>query len=729
MKKFFTLLLMASCAVGIKAQGTYALAVDEAPKSGDQITSVANITMTYGEAGGADWKAAVADTHIDGGAVFGAYTAGNGTNGNKAGGTWVTLQPVYDGTIVVGVVINADKAFYVEEDGTALADFNGKTYTEKYYGVETFSVAAGKSYKVYVSGSKMGFYGFTYECEVPETGYGFDGEGTETNPYLLRTAADFETLAAKIDADNTGAGEYFALAGDIDFAGAGLPMIASGAIVNVNTVNYGFEGVINGGGYTISGVKHEQPNKDDANSSYVGIVSSLGENGVIKNLTVMGEINAYMYVGVFAGLTKGTIENCVNYANITNTGAFAGGIAGGFIRGLGTIDNCENYGNITATGTGSYPTGIVGSAQKKSDIEAYNYVVKNSNNFGSITSGSAGAAGIAGNFIGTIYNCNNEGDVTAEGSQYVGGIAACCADVLTIKKCCNFGKVTGGSKVGGIAGELRHATAVIDGCYNVSDIEDGVLVGGGITAAHSDASKIKNIGGIVGNSTKAGAAIKHCASITAVSAEGVETAGHLIGNADIVVEDCYFYAPDAALPLDDATLALEAVEDLVDIWSETFKGTMVVNTMGQTFEFTDQEIQVVFLTTDEATITIPEIVYGSYVIEEFGVDVPYTASENGYTFSCGEYTAQAGQFDIAGNSVEGVQTGDDIALTTVFTAGRMPMPMTVTFNGTKVEDITTAIETVEAPKAEAGAKYDLQGRRTNGEAGLFIENGKIFIVR
>lgn len=116
-------------------------------------------TITYGEAGGNDFSAASADNHVEG---FVAYTAGNGTNGNKAGGTFYTIVPKYNGKIDVAIVLNADKAFYVEEDGTALEDYNGITVSEKYYGTYTFDVKAGNSYKVYCAGSKLGFYGFNY---------------------------------------------------------------------------------------------------------------------------------------------------------------------------------------------------------------------------------------------------------------------------------------------------------------------------------------------------------------------------------------------------------------------------------------------------------------------------------------------------------------------------------------------------------------------------------------
>ena len=128
-------------------------------KDGDDVVA----TITYGEAGGADFTAAKANGAIDG---FVAFTEGNGENGNKAGGTFYTIVPAKEGVVTVAVVLNAGKAFYVLEDGTALDDFNGISVDEKLYGTFTFPVQAGKSYKVYCAGSKLGFYGFKYTYDV-----------------------------------------------------------------------------------------------------------------------------------------------------------------------------------------------------------------------------------------------------------------------------------------------------------------------------------------------------------------------------------------------------------------------------------------------------------------------------------------------------------------------------------------------------------------------------------
>ena len=189
MKKIFTLLVMALMAIGVQAQGTYAIAVGDAPKAGSKITSVDNITLTYGVSSGADFKAAKAYTFAD--TQFVAFTEGNGTNGSADGGTLYIFEPTEDGTITVCVVLNADKAFYVLEDGKALDDFNGIKKSEKYYGTFEFTVKAGSVYKVYCTGSKLGFAGFAYS--VVDSNKTYEITGVTVNGTSLGSD-DFETL-------------------------------------------------------------------------------------------------------------------------------------------------------------------------------------------------------------------------------------------------------------------------------------------------------------------------------------------------------------------------------------------------------------------------------------------------------------------------------------------------------------------------------------------------------
>jgi len=163
MKKYFTLLALMMLGIVTANAVTiqYALAKGDTFKSG-QTVEVKNgdevvATITYGEAGGADFKAAKEAKNIDG---YTAMTEGNGTEGNKTGGTFYTIVPKVDAHIAVAVCLNADKKFYIEEDGTALSDYNGITKAEKYYGTYEFDATADKAYKFYCAGSKLGFFGF-----------------------------------------------------------------------------------------------------------------------------------------------------------------------------------------------------------------------------------------------------------------------------------------------------------------------------------------------------------------------------------------------------------------------------------------------------------------------------------------------------------------------------------------------------------------------------------------
>ena len=127
-------------------------------ESGEMIESTV-ATLTFGVAGGAEFTEATWNYEVDG---FSAYLPGNGENGSNEGGTMYAIQPNTNGYVTVGVVLNANKPFYILEDGVALADFNGITVDKQYRGTYTFPVKAGSAYKIYATGSKLGFYGFTF---------------------------------------------------------------------------------------------------------------------------------------------------------------------------------------------------------------------------------------------------------------------------------------------------------------------------------------------------------------------------------------------------------------------------------------------------------------------------------------------------------------------------------------------------------------------------------------
>lgn len=200
MRKFFTLIAVAAMAITASAQGTYQYDSESAVAAGTTVDAVPNCTLTFGAAGGAEFKAAKADSHLTG---FTKFCEGNGTNGNYTDGapvgTCYELKPALSGKITVAVVLNAEKAFFVRENGEALADYNGIKVDVKYYGTYSFDVVGGKTYDVYCTGSKLGFYGFTYEATGGDTPAPAEGE-----TFTLEGAwpeGDFGTIKTPISID------------------------------------------------------------------------------------------------------------------------------------------------------------------------------------------------------------------------------------------------------------------------------------------------------------------------------------------------------------------------------------------------------------------------------------------------------------------------------------------------------------------------------------------------
>lgn len=130
--------------------------------------------LTYGAAGGADFAAANANTSLS---AYGyeAMTAGNGANpvitdGIPTSGTFYAITPAKDGKVSVGFILNANKAFYITEGATPVKgtfngteeELNGVKLTEKASTTAEFDVKAGNTYYIYCTGSKLGFFGFTF---------------------------------------------------------------------------------------------------------------------------------------------------------------------------------------------------------------------------------------------------------------------------------------------------------------------------------------------------------------------------------------------------------------------------------------------------------------------------------------------------------------------------------------------------------------------------------------
>lgn len=203
-------------------------------------------------------------------------------------------------------------------------------------------------------------------------------------------------------------------------------------------------------------------------------------SGTVKNLTVAGSVNSYVYyVGSIASTVKGgaLIDNCVNYATVTSTNSSGatGGLVGSVQQGIDksvTISNCANYGKVEGRGSTG---GIVGAD--------YGYVATTVS--GCVNKGEVNAGGYVGGIMGQcteatkIRNCRNDGTITTatSGNTYAGGILGRTPYYTNlVEQCVNTGSVTA-AYAGGIVG---FNSGEIDSCYNTGAIS-GATAAGGIT--------------------------------------------------------------------------------------------------------------------------------------------------------------------------------------------------------------------------------------------------------
>ena len=233
----------------------------------------------------------------------------------------------------------------------------------------------------------------------------------------------------------------------------------------IGTSTHPFSGYINGGDYTISGLKIT------ASEGYKGLFGYV-QSGTIENLTVKGNLRGTTYLGGICGFINGTTTNPA------------------------TIYNCHFIGDITTTSTSSaYVGGICGYAQVYTDISACSAT-------GNVMSPNQKASymgGIAGYFYGGgstytagLNNCINLAEVSGNG--YISGIAGCVSRYAEITNNLNAGNVYGKTTtVGGIIGSSANANVVyVTGNINAATVNSGASVIGTFTDTNYDVAPENN---------------------------------------------------------------------------------------------------------------------------------------------------------------------------------------------------------------------------------------------
>lgn len=399
----------------------------------------------------------------------------------------------------------------------------------------------------------------------------WDGSGTETDPWLIKTVEDMNIWATNSET-NDYEGKFFKLYWDVNY-GSGEYLMP------IKT----FAGTFDGNNKTLGSyeITDNNPALTGDALNNIGIFRELKATAIVMNLKI-GEGCDYIggsCVGGIAAENKGTISGCINSCNVVCGGAsdsYAGGIAGknsgtitncevrnkvtgdgayiGGIAGIntGTITNCTNKGEVAGGASTSYVGGVIGygicsSCTNSGAVSGGNYVggiannntpgvgtfdLENNENTG-VVSGVSHVGGICG--LGSPKECINRGAVTATG-DYVGGISG----KLRAKDCENYGDVTstktssGNTYIGGIVGQGEAY-----GCTNHGDVENNWKVVGGIAGEGTHIEDCVNngtitgkleMGGIAGHNRSTSGVVKNCINNGEVIGTGSEVGG-IVGNS------------------------------------------------------------------------------------------------------------------------------------------------------------------------------------------------------
>ncbi|MCQ2121173.1 MAG: InlB B-repeat-containing protein [Fibrobacter sp.] len=316
-----------------------------------------------------------------------------------------------------------------------------------------------------------------------------------------------------------------------------------------DTSTRAFDGVFDGNGHKISGLYVNDTLAANADSISRGLFGVVGENGVVKNLSVD---NAYVYahvvtttskdhfgnIGGLVGKNKGSIENVsfdgtvLTYLNGYSKTYYARGDVGGIAGyNTGSVKGAAVSGSVKHSVSSyyySYVGGVVG-------YEAGGKFIENSENKSDVLGQYSG--GIAGyvSAAATISGCINSGSVTASGSSsysYSGGMAGYVLAAATINNCINSGSVTASgssssyysSYSGGMAGYV-HAGATINNCIN----SGSVTASGYKTYSYS--------GGIVGYLSDSKGLVSTCVNLGKVLS--LNKAGGIAGYNGSQITDSY----------------------------------------------------------------------------------------------------------------------------------------------------------------------------------------------
>lgn len=304
--------------------------------------------------------------------------------------------------------------------------------------------------------------------ELPPPPAEMEGDGTEANPYQIRTAAHLAQMREKALA---GGETWFVMVSDIDMAG----------ITDYVPVNYDgdFDRKVHfdGGNYTISNFSYDKAVNGANYGSIFGVLYGSCRNLKVDNATIVAT-NGCGVIGGYVGTAgkPALVENVtITNSSVTNSGDRCGGVCG--TAKEATFKNVFFQGTVTSTIAGEAKSGgFVGQTETSATFENCSVDVV-----------FAGAGTDIGGFAGKLLASN-----TFKGCKVKVTITSSTAQK---------------NRCGGFLGWNSSASATFEDCH--------VLSGSSVRNVYAGTASVNgNFGGFIGygDTTNSVVEIKNCSA-------------------------------------------------------------------------------------------------------------------------------------------------------------------------------------------------------------------------
>lgn len=381
--------------------------------------------------------------------------------------------------------------------------------------------------------------------------------GSEEHPYLVYSSENWNNLASAMDT----ADKHITLANDINVSSTlsgnfKAILDGNGHTVTLTTRNISLFSTIEGGtvkNLTIAATNDvTDPELINDGTNHYGILAGVAKsNATIENCTNLVNITCdpdviVTNLGGLVGVANNcSISNCSNSGNLVVNATNVGGIIGQGSN-LAELSGCNNYGNITISSSSAdvYTLQCGGIAGIISLSNNDNYIT-DCHNQGTITIAKPATSTLNPSYIGGLFgqipcnikNCSNSGEIvcntTVNKVKYFGGIAGTyntTNPTRTMYNCSNEGNITAvdgvrSMTVGGLLGENNRM--IIKNCYVYGDL------------------KGTNVAGIVYNGSNLydNVAISNCyfyGTLTCSTSNKYGIAGMSYTNKKFLIDHCYY---------------------------------------------------------------------------------------------------------------------------------------------------------------------------------------------